>query len=1211
MIKTKKVLLFFVLALFLFSLSACEGTVGPEGPEGPTGPAGPAGPAGEDGEDGEQGPAGPVGPQGPTGPAGEDGVDGEQGPVGPEGPEGEQGLSAYDIYLINYPGYEGTEAEWIEALAKDELVVTLTVMYNNDQSDEWDFINGQVLGESPYEVNWFLDAAFEDLADEEFITEAMTVYINIAGDQVVEPVYPDVYKIDSLEDVDKTLNDKVVSGENVFILDENVYLYNADGTFNSFGSAVFTTLAPGQMLADIVVSEGKVIEMRYASDVTTIKTLDKTVVDAVVNTTGSAIDLYYGTTVETLLASIAPTNTRLQTYTVMNGAKVVASGELKVGYNLVVKSESGLATQSFAFNFLGDYNKTTLTSVTAPALAELTIGATSLTVRPSTAPADLLGSIRVVNTIYPTSIEVFNSELVAKSSASLATGDKVVVTAVDGTQAIYKVEVVKSDNNDLLITNTAIVSPTSAADKVLDTESVVNYVYNATLADVAGALAPQYASSPQTNTWTITASSVVYTFNGTNFVAANGDVLENAQDVAYTINDKVSVLQAAGTLGLSVKAQDNSVKAYTFSENDSLTTAIQPIDGNKFVNSAIEATTGNTISVNASTLVSELIASVEAEDGSILTTVVVKNSSGTNRANNSLVYSNDTVVVTSESGTKTANYLVTVEVASGVATLPLVSSPAVITSGEFSTTVMVKPTKWQSNTSLISTTLADIQADIVAEGHNFQTVAYLMQRIKADSTTEYVPFVLGGDTDLATPLTQAATIEDHLIIRVYAQNHTTVVPNFTDYSVDYSAKMGAMPIEIKASYDDELIQNHSFGSIVVFYQKVSGASYTINNDINLVINQFDFAKNLQRYTIGRYTTANDPSTWTQGQAPLFDDNVIRVYAEAYVDMATTPNQFTDYLVDYHKESTTALQFVATPKVIDTSGAYVTVESEYWTGTTYQTTIWNDVVQDINKAAYFQAIASTPYIFNTGTGLYTPGTTLAAAITAEVTPYLQVTSQSGVITYYPVYVKADSADTNLYPSAAEIAADALQNGVFVDNFNGTINVKYNATVTQLLGALNVTDHFQTAAVKLNDATTSKPSGTLNNYDILQVVAQDGTVKNYTILVDAAPASSVATLVIAQESTTGTLEDVIIDIDNTNFTVEIKALLNVVAPATKGLPVTMDDVLAQLNQIDPNQTYEFTTSSGSAKTLDQLFDYDLLIVTAEDGETTQTYTIIVTP
>jgi hypothetical protein len=48
---------FFVAALLVAGMTACEG------PEGPTGPQGPAGPTGA---------AGPTGPQGPTGPAGED-----------------------------------------------------------------------------------------------------------------------------------------------------------------------------------------------------------------------------------------------------------------------------------------------------------------------------------------------------------------------------------------------------------------------------------------------------------------------------------------------------------------------------------------------------------------------------------------------------------------------------------------------------------------------------------------------------------------------------------------------------------------------------------------------------------------------------------------------------------------------------------------------------------------------------------------------------------------------------------------------------------------------------------------------------------------------------------------------------------------------------------------------------------------------------------
>ncbi len=95
---------FFILFLLIgaaFTLGACdaEEVVGPEGPQGEQGPQG---------EEGPEGPEGPTGPEGPEGSAGED---------------GEDGASAYDIYLEYYPGYDGTEEEWITEMARGELIL--------------------------------------------------------------------------------------------------------------------------------------------------------------------------------------------------------------------------------------------------------------------------------------------------------------------------------------------------------------------------------------------------------------------------------------------------------------------------------------------------------------------------------------------------------------------------------------------------------------------------------------------------------------------------------------------------------------------------------------------------------------------------------------------------------------------------------------------------------------------------------------------------------------------------------------------------------------------------------------------------------------------------------------------------------------------------------------------------------------------------------
>ena len=48
-------------------------------------------------------------------------IKGEKGDIGPQGPQGEQGLSAYEIFKKHYPEYNGTEEEWIYAVATNDI----------------------------------------------------------------------------------------------------------------------------------------------------------------------------------------------------------------------------------------------------------------------------------------------------------------------------------------------------------------------------------------------------------------------------------------------------------------------------------------------------------------------------------------------------------------------------------------------------------------------------------------------------------------------------------------------------------------------------------------------------------------------------------------------------------------------------------------------------------------------------------------------------------------------------------------------------------------------------------------------------------------------------------------------------------------------------------------------------------------------------------
>ncbi len=140
--------------------------------------------------EGEQGPQGEQGDTGEQGPQGEQGDTGEQGPqgdTGEQGPQGEDGRSAYDIYVELYPGYEGDEEAWIIDLVQDNLPVELTVIDSEGFIDELDMMKGEYLGQAPYNFDWFLDEALTEPANDTYIMEDMTVYLD--GSKYYYPEY--------------------------------------------------------------------------------------------------------------------------------------------------------------------------------------------------------------------------------------------------------------------------------------------------------------------------------------------------------------------------------------------------------------------------------------------------------------------------------------------------------------------------------------------------------------------------------------------------------------------------------------------------------------------------------------------------------------------------------------------------------------------------------------------------------------------------------------------------------------------------------------------------------------------------------------------------------------------------------------------------------------------------------------------------------------
>ena len=85
------------------------------------GAQGEKGDKGDKGDTGEAGAQGEKGDKGDKGDTGETGAQGEKGDKGDTGETGAQGKSAYEIFKDNYPNYQGTEKDWITAVAKGDV----------------------------------------------------------------------------------------------------------------------------------------------------------------------------------------------------------------------------------------------------------------------------------------------------------------------------------------------------------------------------------------------------------------------------------------------------------------------------------------------------------------------------------------------------------------------------------------------------------------------------------------------------------------------------------------------------------------------------------------------------------------------------------------------------------------------------------------------------------------------------------------------------------------------------------------------------------------------------------------------------------------------------------------------------------------------------------------------------------------------------------
>ena len=1152
-----------ILSVFLFTLAACAGEVGPQGPAGPTGPQGPQGLPGETGAPGEKGDTGQVGQTGP------------QGPQGETGETGAPGLSAFDIYLEAYPGYDGDEADWLNDLVAGNLSVTVKVNYNNNAVEYKNFSKGELLPASPYSVGWFTDAAYTTTAEGVAVLEDMQVYIDLAyvGTPISAPIL-----VVKAGDTDQTLV-KFVSGGVDYFVHSAAKLYDADGlqiadqavdtvVSGDVTEAGFLSQVDGEVLIDVEIVDGKVVSARLASTDKTFEVDDKFVT---VNTTTSAITVERNATVAQLLGSLS--SDYPQTRAVYDGTKLVAStSAVDASFTIMVTAEDG-SELSYAF-VLGDLldkdtelikNKDDSKKIVSITSVKNTPRGSWIALRPNTTIEYLVANVKLAdstNKDYVPTYVVENSEGVAKAAGSVVVkGDQLKVTAPNYPTIYYFVQIEESSSIAISVVEDAVNATSVAATEI-------NVKYNALVADVLADLV-------STDLSPLTMELEFYDDDEDEWVEYDSTI-HPTQFVKYGTNANANLFQLVVTAENGV--DDDT---YTFAINESKNAEIQIKDGNSHLavisDSFIDVQNGLIVGNTTSGLLSV----IESTDGSIHTSYVVKNSEGFTKSGT--LYTGDTLTVTPDLSTGTVKvYTIRVNAKLTSTQVVLVDEPDAISS--VGTTIYVNP-QWLNGTTYADTTVGIIEGDINAAIYG-QTVD--LRRLDSSNTSDVA----------ATSLTLTAT--QSLVLRVTAQDGTTKV----DYPVVINEKSQVKTLT--AVTEVEFISDFS-NSAMTITAPVTYKSTTGTNEFTTVANvlsDFDFTQDFQTVnaslftyntTTGVYSSASKPvaTTTLHSLLPVAPATAVDYYVEVIAQDATQKAYFRLVITSMNNAS---LQIDDNPVAITNVGATsITINPEFATATdyVYGTTLLNTVATDLDldkfdqTVRYLKASTTDP----SGYVLFVQGTDALSLLVIEIT------AQDGVTkALYTVNVTALSTDVSL-----TLVEDQE---VVTAQTSTTINVAYGSTVTELLDSLNAVAQFQLHQVFKNDGGVKTIAG-LRDYDILRVTSQDETtankvVKEYIIFVDEEVEVLNSVVALVED---GDSDDAIL-IRPTG-----SAYGDNVIEVKIDEELTVDDLLDLLKDNNGSDNISVLASDG-AKTKDELFNGDRVVIVPENGDATKavTYTII---
>lgn len=1233
--KSKRILLLLILSVFLFTLAACAGEVGPQGPAGPTGPQGPQGLPGETGAPGEKGDPGQVGQTGP------------QGPQGETGETGEAGKSAFDIYLEAYPGYDGDEADWLNDLVAGNLSVTVQVHYKNGAVEFKNFNKGELLPESPYSVDWFLDNAYTKAAEGTAVLEDMNVYINLA--YVGAPISAPTLVVQSTSLALK----KIVAGGMDYILADAVELYDEDGLLiansvikvvggtDSTGTIYSAQVVNNTVLMDVIVVDGKVVSMRLASDDNNVKSNNVKVVKVV---TGNALQVDEYATVAAVLDQLVSKNGYPQQHSIVKYNPTTTKYDVVVGTSsfpatglkLMVIAENGVKTYTdvTAVSLLneittievkGDADKK-IDSITG--LNNREVRGSFLKVRPNTTGEYLIANLQQdmnpavaatliapavpatkVNVDFAPTFEVQNSEGIVKTGI-IVPGDQLVVKSAGYAPIYYYLLVEKSAEATIgeVTGSTSVVSVVSTLITVKWNTPVVN-VWTSDL--VATELA---ATNKQIQTYKLM-------YNATPADATKWVVYDATKHpvVFYDANHTATpALNNIANFRLDVFAQNHTtatpvMQSYTFAVQPSTSSAIEVKTG---FNDVVTSISGTTINVKFGTTVQGIKDAIRSTDNSTFTSTLVYNSENVERTTTTdVLNTGDKIIVISKNGgtTERTTYTISVNAKLTITTIQLIANPAKVTSVT-ATEVFVNPSFVQSLSPLTYQpviTVGEILGDI--NNDYYGQVKYIVRKnvsgvvVNLDGTA-----LTGVQTGLNTTGNLPTTLgTDKLYVRIYGQDHVDVTNvRMFDYEIKFNSQSTSTSLVPIAApkYITSIVSGVTVSYTVKNATTAANDVVTIGN----VLSDFNFAQNFQIGQIWSSTTGAVNTFTTQETNMSANLNPAMFYV-----LRITPQSGTavDHPITITRMTNVSLNHVAAAniKVSSYAGSIVSVLPQKLVTdtsgvTAYVDTTGADIVADFDQVLYGQTIilvrrtAAGVTVNPDGTALTSGTGTITGSLpnlgTTGDKLYLEVKAQNPATAaaYYEIQVAAKSSNTSLVLAANQTTVTA--------NTANTVNVKFGSTVENLLTALsskwdasaspapyarNIS--FQQVVVYQNNGTTIKSTGALADFNILEVKAQNGTITRYTIFVNADVTVKAVNLEFkTNNATTGlsVLEPFVTLIDDTNKVIRISDLSQISAA----------NLVSMLRDANGSTNITVQASDGT-KTKTELFPGDVLKVIPKNG------------